>query len=248
MAAIRNIFNSRSEKDGIFFDHLKRIIGFAPKNLKCYEEAFTHRSLNIKDAKGNNFNYERLEFLGDAMLGAVIASYLFDEVGRGDEGYLTKMRSKVVSREHLNELGRDLKLLDLARAAIPKENFGVNIHGNLFEALVGAIHRDRGYSYAKRFIYDRVIEPYVDIEKLEGRVISYKSLVIEWCQKKKKHFNFDTYEDTGQDVIKHFSVKLSIDHKQVSKARGTSKKKAEEKAAKRAYYAFQDRINPQEFN
>ncbi|HEA31024.1 MAG TPA: ribonuclease III [Leeuwenhoekiella sp.] len=248
MGAIRNIFNSRSEKDGIFFGQVKKIIGFSPKNLKCYEEAFTHRSLNLKDGKGNSFNYERLEFLGDAMLGAVIASYLFNEVGRGDEGYLTKMRSKVVSREHLNELGRDLHLLDLARAAIPKENFGINIHGNLFEALVGAIHRDRGYSYAREFIHDRVIDPYVDIEKLEGRVISYKSLVIEWCQKQKMSFNFDAYEDSGQDVIKHFSVRLSIDKKQVAKARGTSKKKAEEKAAKRAYYAFQDKINPQEFN
>ncbi|KKL45812.1 hypothetical protein LCGC14_2351860, partial [marine sediment metagenome] len=122
------------------------------------------------------------------------------------------------------------------------------IHGNLFEALVGAIHRDRGYSYAREFIHDRVIDPYVDIEKLEGRVISYKSLVIEWCQKQKMSFNFDAYEDSGQDVIKHFSVRLSIDKKQVAKARGTSKKKAEEKAAKRAYYAFQDKINPQEFN
>lgn len=247
MGAIRNIFNSRSEKDGIFFGEIKKIIGFSPKNLKCYEEAFTHRSLNLKDNKGNNFNYERLEFLGDAILGAVIASYLFNEVGRGDEGYLTKMRSKVVSREHLNELGRDLNLLNLARAAIPKENFGVNIHGNLFEALVGAIHTDLGYTFAQRFINKQVIEPYIDIEKLEGRVISYKSLVIEWCQKHKKTFNFDTYEDSGHDAIKHFSVKLSIDKKQVAKARGTSKKKAEEKAAKRAYYAFQDKINPQEF-
>ena len=248
MGAIRNIFNSRSEKDGIFFAKIKKVIGFSPKDLKCYEEAFTHRSLNRKDKKGNNFNYERLEFLGDAILGAAIASYLFNEVGRGDEGYLTKMRSKVVSREHLNELGRDLNLLDLAKAAIPKENFGVNIHGNLFEALVGAIHTDRGYSYAQRFIQDRVIDPYVDIEKLEGRVISYKSLVIEWCQKQKKSFEFDTYEDSGQDEIKHFSVRLFIDNKQMAKARATSKKKAEEKAAKRTYYALQDKINLQDFN
>lgn len=248
MNAIRNIFNSRSEKDGIFFDQVKKIIGFAPKNLKCYEEAFTHRSLNLKNKKGYNFNYERLEFLGDALLGAVIASYLFDEVGRGDEGYLTKMRSKVVSREHLNELGRDLRLLDLARTAIPRENFGINIHGNLFEALVGAIHKDRGYEYAKKFICKQVIEPYVDIEKLEGRVISYKSLLIEWCQKNKSTFDFNTYEDSGQDELKHFSVRLSIDNKQVAKARATSKKKAEEKAAKRAYYAYQNKIDVNKFS
>lgn len=158
------------------------------------------------------------------------------------------MRSKVVSREHLNELGRDMGLLNLIKAAIPKENFGVNIHGNLFEALVGAIYMDRGYNYVKKFINKRVIDPYVDIEMLEGRVISYKSLLIEWCQKEKKQFNFNTYEDSGQDVIRHFSVKLNIDSKQVAKARATSKKKAEEKAAKRAYYAFQSKIDVQQFN
>ncbi|MCC4211870.1 ribonuclease III [Leeuwenhoekiella parthenopeia] len=248
MGVIRNIFTSRSEKDGNFFGVIQKITGFKPKNLKCYEEAFTHRSLGLQNKKGHPFNYERLEFLGDAMLGAVIAAYLFDEVGRGDEGYLTKMRSKVVSREHLNELGRDLGLLNLIRAAIPKENFGVNVHGNLFEALVGAIYMDRGYKYARKFINKRVIDPYVDIEKLEGRVISYKSLLIEWCQKEKKTFNFNTYEDSGQDVIRHFSVKLSIDGKQVAKARATSKKKAEEKAAKRAYYVFQSKIDLQQFN
>ncbi|MAW95902.1 MULTISPECIES: ribonuclease III [unclassified Leeuwenhoekiella] len=248
MGAIRNIFTSRSEKDGNFFGLVQKIIGFKPKRLQFYEEAFTHRSLGLQNKKGHPFNYERLEFLGDAMLGAVIAAHLFDEVGRGDEGYLTKMRSKVVSREHLNELGRDLGLLNLVRAAIPKENFGVNIHGNLFEALVGAIYKDRGYKYARKFINARVIDPYVDIEKLEGRVISYKSLLIEWCQKEKKSFNFNTYEDSGQDVIRHFSVKLSIDGKQVAKARATSKKKAEEKASKRAYYVFQNKIDLQQFN
>ena len=248
MGAIRNIFTSRSEKDGNFFGLIQKIVGFKPKNLKYYEEAFTHRSLGLQNKKGYPFNYERLEFLGDAMLGAVIAAHLFDEVGRGDEGYLTKMRSKVVSREHLNELGRDLGLLNLIRAAIPKENFGVNIHGNLFEALVGAIYKDRGYKYACKFIDTRVIDPYVDIEKLEGRVISYKSLLIEWCQKEKKSFNFNTYEDSGQDSVRHFSVKLSIDGKQVAKARATSKKKAEEKAAKRAYYVFQNKIDLQQFS
>lgn len=248
MNAIRNIFSSRSEKDGNFFAKIQNITGFKPKKISPYREAFTHRSLNLLNDKGNAFNYERLEFLGDAVLGAVIAAYLFDEVGRGDEGYLTKMRSKVVSREHLNELGRDLNLIDLVNSAIPIENFGANIHGNLFEALVGAIFRDRGYDYAQKFIHNCVIEPYVDIEKLEGRIISYKSLLIEWCQKEKKSFYFDTYEDTGQDTVKHFSVKLSIDKKQIAKARSTSKKKAEEKAAKRAYYAFQNKIDVQQFN
>jgi ribonuclease-3 len=199
--------------------------------------------MNVKDKNGMALNYERLEFVGDAMLGAVIAAYLYDEAPEGDEGYLTKMRSKVVSREHLNELGKELKLIDFVESKIPKNNFGSNIHGNLFEALVGAIFLDKGYKQCKQFIDKNVIDKHIDIETLEGKVISYKSLLIEWCQKEKKVFDFNVYEDTGNDNIKHFSVKLSIDGKIVSKARATSKKKAEEKASKRAFFAFQNRIN-----
>lgn len=242
MSGIKKIFSSRPEKDGIFFKRMQAILGFKPKTIKYYKKAFTHRSLNLKKEDGNALNYERLEFLGDAMLGAVIAAHLFNEVQDGNEGYLTKMRSKVVSREHLNELGKDLNLLRYIRAGIPKENFGSNIHGNLFEALIGAIYLDRGYIYCRKFIYKRVINPYVDIEKLEGRIISYKSLLIEWCQKQKYSFKFETFEDTGQDTIKHFGVRLYIDGKIAAKARATSKKKAEEIASKRAFYAFQRQI------
>ena len=242
MSAFKKIFKSRPDKDGIFFKRMQSILGFKPKNIEPYEKAFTHRSLGLKKEDGNPLNYERLEFLGDAMLGAVIAAHLFNEVQGGNEGYLTKMRSKVVSRKHLNELGRDLNLLRYVRAAIPKEHFGANIHGNLFEALIGAIYLDQGYVYCRKFIDKRVIEPYVDIEKLEGRIISYKSVLIEWCQKEKKAFKFDVYEDTGQDAIKHFGVKLLIDGEVVAKARATAKKKAEEIASKRAFYVFQREI------
>jgi len=203
---------------------ISKILKFKPKSIKYYQTAFTHRSMNIKDGKGHIINYERLEFLGDAMLSAVIAHHLYMEVPSGDEGYLTKMRSKVVSREHLNELGKDLNLIELVKSKIPKGQFGDNIHGNLFEALVGAIYLDRGYKYCGKFIQKRVIDPYVDIEKLEGKIISYKSLLIEWCQKEKKIFNYNVYEDTGNDQVKHFSVKLSIDHKVIAKARASSKK------------------------
>lgn len=245
MSVIRNILNSRSSKNGNFFIAMHKILGFKPKNITHYQKAFTHRSLNQKDKQGNAVNFERLEFLGDAMLSAVIASYLFKTVPGGNEGYLTKMRSKIVSRKHLNELGKDLKLLEFVQTNIPKEQFGANIYGNLFEALIGAIYWDRGYKYCKRFIYERVITPYVDIEQLEGQVISYKSLLIEWCQKTKKTFSYEIYEDTGNDEIKHFAVKLRIDERVVAKARATSKKKAEEKASKRAFYALQNRIEPE---
>jgi len=240
-----NIFNSHSKEDGDFFLGITNILGFKPKDIKVYKKAFLHRSANQRDEQGNPMNYERLEFLGDAMLGTIISLHLYKEVPAGDEGYLTKMRSKIVSRKHLNELGKDLNLIRYVESRIPKSHFGDNIHGNVFEALVGAIYLDRGYKYCAKFIDDRVIEPYVDIEQLEGKVISYKSLLIEWCQKQKKDFKYNIYEDTGNDPLKHFAVKFSINGKVMAKARATSKKKAEEKASKRAFFALQHKIeNP----
>lgn len=238
------IKNSRSYEDGIFYEKLQKILGFNPITLKYYRKAFTHRSTNRVDENGNPFNYERLEFLGDAMLGSVIAAHLYNEVPTGDEGYLTKMRSKIVSREHLNELGRDLNLIQFIESKANPLHFGENIHGNIFEAFLGAIYLDRGYVFCEKFIYKKVIDSYVDIPKLEGKVISYKSLIIEWCQKEKKDFLFDVFDDTGVEEQKYFGVKLFINQKLISKGRATSKKKAEEKAAKRAFFALQEKINP----
>ncbi len=243
MNFIRNILNSRSDKDGNFFIAMSKTLGFKPSNIQFYQKAFTHRSMNIRDKLGNPINYERLEFLGDALLGAVVALHLFKEVPKGNEGYLTKMRSKIVSREHLNELGKELNLIDFIESKISQNSFGDNVHGNLFESLIGAIFLDKGYKQCEKYIFKTVIIPHVDIELLEGKVISYKSLLIEWCQKEKKTFYYEVYEDTGNDNQKHFSVRLSINDKVVAKARATSKKKAEEKASKRAYFVFQRRID-----
>jgi ribonuclease-3 len=242
MNFIRRILRTRPKKDEAFYRELKIILGFTPNNILIYNKAFIHRSIKNLDPEGNPQNYERLEFLGDAMLGAVIASYLFKKVPSGNEGYLTQMRSKIVSREHLNELGRDLNLVRLVTSNVAKSKFGENINGNIFEALIGAIYLDRGYMFCKKFIYKRVIQPYVDIPQLEGKITSYKSLFIEWCQKEKKTFLFDVYDDTAKDPIRHFSVKLSLEDKIIAKGRATSKKKAEEIAAKRAYFVFQKEI------
>ncbi|MDH3321821.1 MAG: ribonuclease III [Flavobacteriaceae bacterium] len=242
MNIISKIRGSHSDKDEAIISALKKLLGFKPKKLSHYKEAFTHSSLKKTNKSGHPVNYERLEFLGDAVLGSVIANYLFKKIPKGDEGYLTQMRSKIVSRKHLNELGKDLDLIKFVESSTPNQNFGDNIHGNLFEALIGAIHRDKGYIFTERFIYKNVIEPYVDIERLEGKITSYKSVLIEWCQKNKKKIKYHIYEDTGNDVLKHFSVKLQIDNEPISKGRATSKKKAEEIASKRAFFKLQKQI------
>jgi ribonuclease-3 len=244
MNFIRKIIKSRNLKDEAFLHELRELLGFKPGDLYYYKKAFIHRSnKRIEKSTGLPLNYERLEFLGDAMLSAIIASHLFKVVPSGDEGYLTKMRSKIVSRKHLNELGKDLNLLHFVQSNISKSKFGINIHGNVFEALVGAIYLDKGYRYCERFIQEKVIDSYISVKELERKITSYKSLIIEWCQKQKIEFNFDVYEDTANESVKHFSVKLSFDDKIVAKGRATSKKKAEEIASKRAYFAFQKEIS-----
>ncbi|MFT5958826.1 MAG: ribonuclease-3 [Polaribacter sp.] len=243
MNFIRKIVQSHSKEDGALRNELKKLLKFSPRNINKYKKAFTHRSVQMIDEKGNPINYERLEFLGDSILGSVIAAYLYKKVPSGSEGYLTQMRSKIVSREHLNELGKDLNLIRFVKSNIDQTNVGDNIHGNIFEALIGAIYLDKGYNFCQKFIYQKVIVPYVDIAKLEGKITSYKGLIIEWCQKQKKKYSFDAYEDSGNDPVKHFSVKISIDGTQVAKGRATSKKKAEEQASKRVYYAFQKEIS-----
>lgn len=234
---------TRPERDGFFYSKIRDILGFEPNELTHYEYAFVHRSTQKTDAFGNAISYERLEFLGDSMLSAIIAAHLFTEVPNGNEGYLTKMRSKIVSREHLNELGRDLGLVNFVESKAPSKHFGDNIHGNLFEALVGAIYLDKGFEYCKKFIHEKVIIPYVDIPRLEGKVISYKSLIIEWCQKGHHKFVYQTYEDNGNEQQKYFGIKLIINGEVAGKGRATSKKKAEEIASKRAYFAFQEKIS-----
>jgi len=243
MNFINKILKSLSKKDEIFLASIQKMIGFKPNKLKYYKKAFTHSSIKKITATGKPVNYERLEFLGDAILSSVIAMYLFKKIPLGTEGYLTQMRSKIVSREHLNEIGKDMGLIHYVQSTVPKKNFGEDIHGNIFEALMGAIFLDKGYRYCERFIYKVVIEPYVDVERLEGKITSYKSVLIEWCQKTKKHILYDVYEDTGNDSLKHFSVKLLLDKELVAKGRATSKKKAEEIASKRAFYKFQEQIS-----
>lgn len=244
MNFFRKIFykNSRPKQVGFFYTKLSSILGFDIENVSIYQQAFTHRSTNKVDAYGNPLNYERLEFLGDAVLGNVIAVFLFNHAPKGNEGYLTKMRSKIVSREHMNAVGKRLSLIELLESNIGTNSFGDNVYGNLTEALIGAIYLDKGFKEAEKFIQSHIIEEFKDLELLEGKIASHKSLIIEFCQKNKFPVKFETYEDESVGTTRYFAVKLFINNEIISKARATSKKKAEEKAAQRAYFALQNKI------
>ncbi|TKS57078.1 ribonuclease III family protein [Mesohalobacter halotolerans] len=244
MKFIDDIFKSRSKEDGIFFCKMQEILGFKPKSLSIYKRAFTHRSMNYKDKLGNDINYERLEFLGDSLLDSIISTHLFKQSPQGDEGYLTKMRAKAVSRKNLNQIGESFELLSLLRTQVNTECFSRNIHGNLLEALIAAIYLDQGFKKCEKFILEKIVNPFIDIEELEHKVISYKSYMIEWCQKHKHNFKIVEYKDNGKVVNgqKYFGMTYQLNGQDIAKARATSKKKAEEKVSRRAYYALQDQI------
>lgn len=223
---------------------LNDIILFAPNNPELFREAFIPRSAQKVDKEGNSINYERLEFLGDAMLGFVIAEFLFDEAPSEKEGYLTQMRSKIVSRKHLNEIGNDLGLVGFIDAQLKKQvSLSNHISGDLFEALVGAVYEDQGFEKTKEFIHRIVIEPYVNLKKLEKRITSYKSYILEWAQKNKVHLTFNTFEEKNAEDITIFVSIVRLDKVITAKGRGTSKKKAEENAAKRTYYTKQNEMS-----
>ncbi len=236
-------FSKKSKEEDVLAKRIRKITGFKPKNLEIYQTAFTHKSSSKKDKEGHRINYERLEFLGDALLDASITDFLYHNLPHSEEGELTQMRSKIVSRKHLNEVGKDLKLIQFSKTPNSKTKFSYNAHGDLFEALVAAIYLDRGFIIMDKFIRKKMINVYVNLDKLQGKITSYKSLLIEWCQKHKKPYYFDIYEDSGKSRMLFFSVKLYVDKKVVGKGRATSKKKAEEIACKRAYFKFQNRIN-----
>lgn len=205
-----------------------------PSNKSIYRAAFTHRSMNLKNPVGNPMNFERLEYLGDSILNTIVARYLFKVLPHANEGKLTLMKSKIVSREKLNQIGKEMKLLNLLVFSGKKDDFGDDIYGNILEALIGAIFIDKGYEKCKSILDEIFFKPYIRLESIENKVVSYKSLIIEWSQKEKQRLTFETSADNGKDPEVNFYCKILVNNKLITKSRDLSKKKAEEKASKNA--------------
>ena len=224
-----------------FQQTISKIIGYPPKKIYLFERVFTHRSLEKTDGDGRKINYERLEFLGDAVLGTIVGNYLYTKMPNADEGTLTQMRSKIVRRDFLNHVGKSLKLYPLLQSRVDKEHYGDDVHGNVFEALVGAVFVDGGFIKCRSFVETKVIDPYVDLEDLKTKVVSYKGTLVNWFQKQKKTYRFDVFEDAGADRLM-FKARLFVDNKRIASARASNKKKATEKVSRRAYFKFARQI------
>ncbi len=183
---------------------------------------------------GEVINNERLEYLGDAILAAIVADYLFRHFPNKDEGFLTKMRSKMVKRKHLNLLAYRMGINKLMVTHTNPVNVSRHLYGNAFEALIGAIYLDKGYKQAGKFI-ERIIERYVDLEKLRKSESDYKSKLIEWAQKNKQEVIFESIEETPQPGHNpQFVSHIRILTQEYGRGVGNSKKEAEQKAARAA--------------
>jgi ribonuclease-3 len=242
MKKLGHLWKPASAQKEPFYTNIRNITGYRPKDITLYERVFTHRSLEKIDEDGNKINYERLEFLGDALLGALIGAHLYNTLPKADEGVLTQMRSKIVRRDFLNHVGKALQLYPMLQSNVGKDKYGDDIHGNLLEALVGAVFIDAGFRKCSLFVNKKVIGPYVDLAHLKGKVLSHKSLLVNWFQQQKKDFLFDVYEDSGALAAPHYKSKLLVNGKVIATARGSSKKKAMEKVSQRAYFKLKDKI------
>ena len=210
---------------------LKNIIGFYPHNLAVYKLAFSHKSAAEKTQNGIQLTNERLEFLGDAVLGSIVADLLFRRFPYKNEGFLTEMRSRIVSREHLKNLA--LKI-GLDKFLVNNSSPGMyrSMYGDAFEALIGAIYIDKGYSYAKKFLVNRIINIHVDLVEVEKADSNFKSRIINWAQREKKELAFETIDEGSSGKL--ISVRLLIEGKEIASGTDFVKKKAEQIAAGKA--------------
>ena len=221
------------KKKNPFKQYIKNILGFSPSDLKIYEQSLLHRSVPKSNIEGNIHDNERLEYLGDAVLSAVVADYLYRKYPYADEGFLTNLRSKLVSRAHLNKLSRKIGLDTFIRMNNTNpNNLPRSVTGDAFEAFIGAMYLDKGYSFTYKIITRRIIGMYVDIDALEKEDTNYKGKLLNWAQRYKKDI---AYKVDGVLSEKHrqkqYVVHLYIDHVFVSEGCDFTIKAAEQHAA-----------------
>lgn len=227
--------SSRFRKEnGNFFFEIKNITGLEPISEEHYQLAFRHSSAS-RENRGARLNNQRLEYLGDAILGAIVADFLYDRYPEKGEGFLTSMRSKIVSRRHLNQLGLKMGLNKLVVKKTSRTVNAKSIYGDALEALIGAVYLDRGFDATKSFVLNRIINVHVDVDTLENRIASHKGAILEWGQKNKKEIVFEITGCYGESHARKFEISMKINGELISTGSGSSKKKAEEEAARLAY-------------
>ncbi|MBR1799396.1 MAG: ribonuclease III [Bacteroidales bacterium] len=240
-------FLSLNKESRQFYLFFKNILGFRPRKTELYRIAFTHRSHSLS-RQGHRINNERLEYLGDAVLGMIVAEYLYKKYPLQEEGFLTIMRSKIVSRKSLNQLARKIGLLDLVEHQQDVPGGYKSMGGDAFEALVGAIYLEKGFNFTRRVLVDKVLCTYIDIDEIELQENNYKSKLIDWCQKRRKKIDFViersfVREHSGR---REYECRVKIDGVPQLSAIDYSIKGAEQLAAEKTYKSLQGESDVEE--
>ena len=218
-----------------FYSYIRNLTGHSPIKFKLYDIAFIHKSASYVDKMGNIVNNERLEYLGDAVLGTIVAEYLYNRFPFKDEGFLTQLRSRVVNRSFLTQLTFKMKLNRYVISNANSVSESSHLYGDLLEAFIGAIYLDCGYAVTKKFVIKKIFNQHVDIQAMERTDNNFKSQLIEWGQKMKQEVEFKTVNnpDSGSEKMP-FLTEACIDGKVMGKGEGFSKKEAQQNAAQQA--------------
>lgn len=221
-----------SAADKILYYQLKRVFKITPHNLELFKIALIHKSASTTFSRGKRVNNERLEYLGDAVLDAIVADYLFAHFPDQKEGFLTKMRSRIVSRTNLNNLAITIGLDKLVMSHTSNALAQRHIYGDALEAFVGALFLDKGFKTTNAWVINTIFDKHVDLDELQTTESDYKSRVIEWAQKYKLSISFESQEkETSKKDNPIFESRLFIDHKLLGSGFGNSKKEAEQNAS-----------------
>ena len=228
---IRLLFHKDRESYFCFY----KILGFFPRNIRFYEQALLHKSTSIRSEKGRPLNNERLEFLGDAILDAIVGDIVYKHFEGRREGFLTNTRSKIVQRETLNKLAVEIGLDKLVKYSTRSSSHNSYMYGNAFEAFIGAIYLDQGYERCKQFMEKKILKNYIDLDKMSRKEVNFKSKLIEWSQKTKMEVSFELIEQfLDQDYNPMFHTEVHIESLSAGTGTGYSKKESQQNAAQMA--------------
>lgn len=232
LKAVKRNYNLHFSADRMLARKLKSILGFAPIHIYLYKLAFYHKSMN-GDTDEFSQNNERLEYLGDAILSTIVAEYLFKKYPAQNEGFLTKMRSKIVKRTTLNDIAERMGL-DMILADYSQGRLSNAMMGNALEALVGALYLERGYTKARNYVINHILRKFLDIHELENLDDNYKSQLLEWCQKHNREVSFRVISKFKHNKRDRFKIGVYIDGNEVTVAEDYNKKSAEQLASELA--------------
>ncbi len=225
------ILKGKTTTDKKLVAAIRNIAGFTPTNLELYRLATAHSSIAKEYGNGYKESNERLEYLGDAILGAAVADYLFKKFPFKPEGFLTEIRSRIVNRESLNLLARRIGIANIVQYDQKNAHLQQVILGNTLEAIVGAVYLDKGYLRTKKFVIDKLISPNYDLDELVNSDSNFKSKIIEWAQREGKQVRFEILEIKKTRNHKEFTAQVWVDNEAKGTGYGNSKKKAEQDAA-----------------